>query len=112
MALDLNENPPPSPDVQQQQAGNPLAQFSEGAMNNMAGTLQAAKANAMDLVMTKLTSVASDLTTIAGILQVERPQLMPVLTRAAGVMKVLETELQKTQGQGKPPQPGLAQAQM
>lgn len=47
--------------------------------------------------------VATWMTKMAKVFQTESPELMPIFVRAAGAMKVLETEFSKTQqGQGAP----------
>lgn len=93
--------PPQPPSVKQQQ--NPgLNQFAEGAMG--ATGAQGTDAGAgKAFVAQGFKDVATTMTRMAKVISVESPELMPIFVRAAGAMKVLETEFNKTQqGQGSP----------
>jgi len=90
--------PPTSPDVRRQQAP-PLAEFAQGAMAR--AQAQNPKGASLDYAKQQLAVIAEALMNVMKVLSVEKPQLMPVATRMAGMGKVLETQLaQETQGQG------------
>jgi hypothetical protein len=61
----------------------------------------------MQFVMQKLQAIANDLGEVAKVVAAEKPAIMPVITRAAGMLKFIEQEIQKSsQGPGQPMQPG------
>lgn len=68
-----------------------------------AGKPQPAPQNAgAEFVKQALPQIAEEMTKVAKVVQVEHPQLMPLLVRAAGAMKVFEQEFNKaSQGAGK-----------
>jgi hypothetical protein len=81
-------------------------------MANGAEAMQQQGAGAsMQFVKQTLSTIADGLTQIAKVVAVEKPALIPILTRMAGMGKVLEQELSKSQGQGAPMQPGTEPAQ-
>ena len=98
--------PPIPPDVAQQQAPPPLQQYAENAARQGpeagAGAATGPKAS-MQFVLKKMASIANDMGEVAKVLAVEKPALMPVVTRAAGMLKMIEKEAQQSlQGQGSP----------
>jgi hypothetical protein len=61
----------------------------------------------MQFAQQKLGSVANDLMEIAKVLAVEKPALMPLIKKMAGMGKVLEQQINEaSQGQGAPQKPG------
>lgn len=105
MASDTT-TPPLPPDVRKQQQPG-LAQYAEGAMKQSGAGEQGGKAASSQLVMKLLAQISESMSQIAQVIQVEKPALMPVLTRMAGMGKVLEQQMQAaSQGQGSPMTPG------
>lgn len=102
--------PPLPPDVRRQQQGPILAQYAQAAarQNPMAAQSgQDEQANSMQFAQQKLSEVASGLMEIAKVLAVEKPALMPILKKMAGMGKVLEQQINEaSQGQGAPIKPG------
>jgi hypothetical protein len=88
-----------------------MQQYAEGAMREQGGAMQGPQAS-MQFVMQKLQSIANDLGEVAKVLSTEKPSVMPVITRAAGMLKLIEQEVQKSsQGPGQPMQPGSEPSQ-
>lgn len=89
--------PPLPPDVTQQQA--PAAQqYAQAAMQRQgagAGGVQQGPQAAMQFVLGELKKIAQSMGDIAQVLAVEKPAVMPVLTRAAGMMKLIEKQAQE-----------------
>lgn len=104
--------PPLSPDVTQQQAP-PLQRYAEGAAQQSAGAGGASGPQAsMQFVLQKMQSISKDMMDVAKVLSIEKPALMPIVTRAAGMMKMIEKEAQQSlQGQGSPMSTGSEPAQ-
>ena len=106
-----DQTPPLPPDVRKQQQPA-LAQYAEGAMKQGGGGEQGGKAASAQLVMKLLAQISASMSAIANVISVEKPALMPVLTRMAGMGKVLEQQMQQaSQGQGSPMNPGQEPAQ-
>jgi capsule polysaccharide export protein KpsE/RkpR len=108
--MDQSASPPLPPDVRRQQQPA-LAQFAEGAMKKKKGQPgqqespeQQQGPTGLQLVTKNITDIAKMMTEMAQVLNVEKPALMPLLVRGAGVMKQLEEQVQQasSQGQGSP----------
>lgn len=113
--MEQNPAPPIPPDVRRQQQEDPaLAQYAEGALKRKKQqAMQNQPAASLQLVGENLKKIATNLTEIAQVLSVEKPALMPLVTRMAGVGKQLENQLQQvaSQGPGSPQAPGVEPAQ-
>lgn len=105
MATD--QTPPLPPDVRRQQQSPALAQYAEGQMKQQGGGEKQGAAASAQLVQKLLAQISGAMSQIAQVISVEKPALMPVLTRMAGMGKVLEQQMaQASQGQGSPMAPG------
>jgi uncharacterized spore protein YtfJ len=61
----------------------------------------------MQFVLGELKKIADSMWKVAQVLAVEKPVLMPIVTRAAGMLKMIEKQAQESsQGQGAPLGPG------
>ena len=103
--------PPVSPDVAGQQA--PASQqFVEGAMQRGAGAVQQGPRAAMQFAMQKLQVIAKEMGELAQVLAVEKPVVMPLITRAAGMLKMVEQQVQQSaQGPNASMSPGSEPSQ-
>lgn len=101
MATPATGMPPVAPDVRRQQQGPALSQYAQGAMQHAASQGQTQQATSVDYAKQELGKVAASLMEVMKILSVEKPALMPIATKMAGMGKVLEQQLsQEAQGQG------------
>lgn len=90
-------NPPMDPQVVQQQAMPPLRQFAQGG--GMASAAQMVnQAPSMDLVGGLLDEVGGSLQKIATVLQVERPELIPLLVPVVQGLAMLAKNIKTAQG--------------
>ena len=89
--------PPLPPDVTNQQA--PIGQqFAQAAMRKEpgAGAAQQGPQASMQFVLQQLKGVADSMGKIAQVLATEKPVLMPVITRVAGMLKFVEKQVQES----------------
>ena len=98
--------PPLPPDVTNQQA--PAAQqYAQQAAQQGAGAPQQGPQASMQFVLSELKKIADSMGKVAQVLAVEKPVLMPIVTRAAGMLKMIEKQAQESsQGPGAPQGPG------
>ena len=96
--------PPLPPDVTSQQA-SPAQQFAQNAAAQPgagAGVGQGPQAS-MQFVGQQLQIIADAMGKVVQTLAVEKPAVVPLLTRAAGILKFVEKQVQESsQGQGAP----------
>jgi uncharacterized spore protein YtfJ len=107
--------PPLPPDVTTQQA--PAAQqYAQQAAQQGAGAAQQGPQASMQFVLGELKKIADAMGKVAQVLAVEKPVLMPIVTRAAGMLKMIEKQAQESsqgpgagQGSGsEPPQAAMS----
>lgn len=90
--------PPLPPDVTGQQ-GAPVAQFIRGQGQQQPGqpeTAQPAQAGNMQFVGARMQAIAQELTQVVKVLEVERPELLPIVQRMAQMGSMLMNEVQSS----------------
>lgn len=86
-------NPPVAPSVAAQQV--PMAQYAQAqAQGGGAGTSQAQ--SSMALVQSLLIGVGNDLTRVAKVLIVDKPELIPILKESINSLSMLNNEVTKS----------------
>jgi hypothetical protein len=99
--------PPLPPDVTNQQAPAAQQYAQQAAQQQGAGAPQQGPQASMQFVLGELKKIADSMGKVAQVLAVEKPVLMPIVTRAAGMLKMIEKQAQESsQGQGAPLGPG------
>lgn len=93
---------PPQPASVKQQQNSGLSQLAEKQMGGSEAQVSNADAGKA-FVSQGFLKIAETMGRMAKVISVDSPELMPIFVRAAGALKVLETEFNKAQqGQGSP----------
>ena len=99
--------PPLPPDVTDQQAPAAQQYAQQAAQQQGAGAAAQGPQASMQFVLGELKKIADSMGKVAQVLAVEKPVLMPIVTRAAGMLKMIEKQAQESsQGPGAPQGPG------
>lgn len=98
------DNPPISPDVEDQQS--PVSQYIQNQQGE-GGQAQGPGANAGALVEQKMNQVAGILKEVAQLLVNFKPHVMPVLQKGVQALSMVMNEVQTSKQQAQQGQPGI-----